>query len=139
RLDDPVLERMEADHHQPAAGREQRERCAQRLLELLELGVDENPKSLKRARRRVLAWLSGLDRTSHDVGKLCRGSNRAPALAPSNKRLCNLYSKPFFPIVADHLGDVALVGAGQELGRALAARGVHAHVERAVEAKREAA
>ena len=34
---------------------------------------------------------------------------------------------------------MALVGAGQEFRRALAARGVHAHVERAVGAEREAA
>ena len=71
-------------------GREQLERRAQGLLELLKLGVDENPKSLKRARCRVLARFAGPDRTSHDVGKLACGSNRAPAFAPSNKRLCNL-------------------------------------------------
>ena len=81
---------MEADDDEPAARREQRERRAQGLLELLKLGVDENPKCLKRARCRVLARFSGPDRTSHDVGKLACGSNRAPAFAPSNKRLCNL-------------------------------------------------
>ena len=89
-LDDPVLERMEADDDEAAARREQRERRVQGLLELLKLGVDENPKRLKRARCRVLARLAGPHRTSHDVGKLACGSYRAPAFAPSNKRLCNL-------------------------------------------------
>ena len=88
-LDDPVLSEWKLITTSRRPG-EQRERRAQRSLELLELLVDENPKSLKRARRRVLACLSGLDRTSHDVGKLGCGSNGAPALAPSNKRLCNL-------------------------------------------------
>ena len=75
---------------QPAAGREQLERRAQGLLELLKLGIDENPKCLKRARRRVLARFAGAHCTSHDFGQLACGSNRAPAFAPSNNRLCNL-------------------------------------------------
>ena len=53
---------------EPSARRQHLERGAQPLFELLKLGVDENPKSLKRARCRVLARLAGLDRTSHDVG-----------------------------------------------------------------------
>ena len=71
-------------------GREQLERRAQGLFELLKLGIDENPKCLKRARRRVLARFAGADCTSHDFGQLAGGSNRAPAFAPSNNRLCNL-------------------------------------------------
>ena len=138
-LDDAVFERMEADHDQPAARRQQVERRVQALFELLKLGIDENPKSLKCARCRVLARLAGLDRTSHDVGQLAGGSNGFAAFAASNKRLCNRYSKPFFPIVTYHLRNVALVGAGKKVGRALAAGGVHAHVQRAVEAEAEAA
>ena len=89
-LDDPVLERVEADDDEAPARREQRERRAQGLLELRELGIDENPKRLKRARRRVLARFTGPHRTCHDAGKLACGSNGVPALAASNKRLCNL-------------------------------------------------
>ena len=62
-----------------------------------------------------------------------------PLSPASNKRLCNRYSKPFFPIVAYHLCKVALIGAGQKIRGALAAGRVHAHVQRAVEAKAEAA
>ena len=62
-----------------------------------------------------------------------------PALAPSHKRLCNLSSKPFFAIVAYHLGQKALIGAGQEVRGTLAAGGVHAHVQRRVEAEAEPA
>jgi hypothetical protein len=138
-LHDAVFERVETDHRQAAARHQQLERGVQALFELLKLGVDKNPKCLKCARCRILARFAGLDRTSHDVGKLTRGSNRVPALAPSNKRLCNLYSKPFFPIVAYHLGNVAHVGAGEKFRGAFAAGGVHAHVQRSVEAEAEAA
>ena len=117
-------------------GREQRRARPQRLFELLKLGVDENPKSLKCARCRVLARLAGLDRASHERRPARRWFEQgARSVAPSNNRLCNLNSKPFFPIVTYHLRNVALVGAGQEFRRALAARGVHAHVQRAVEAE----
>jgi hypothetical protein len=45
----------------------------QRLLQLFKLGVDENPKSLKCARCRVLARLAGFDRVSHELGQLGGG------------------------------------------------------------------
>ena len=138
-LDDAVFQRMKADHHQAAARRQQLERRVQALFELLKLGVDENPKSLKCARCRVLARLAGLDRTSHELGKLPRGSNRAPAFAPSNKRLCNLYSKPFFPIVRI-TSAMWRSSARARNSAALSPRvGVHAHVQRAVETEAEAA
>jgi hypothetical protein len=130
---------MEADHDQPSLGLQQLHRGAQPLLEVLEFSVDENPKSLKRARRRVLARLAGLDRTSHDFGQFDGASHRTPACAASNKRLCNRNSKPFFSIVTDHLGDLALIGALEKLRSGLAAAGVHAHVQRRIEAKTEAA
>ena len=98
-----------------------------------------NPKSLKRARGRVLARLAGLDRTSHDFGQISGGSNACAALPASHKRLCNPSSKPFFPIVADHLRELALIGAGQEVRGGLAAGRVHAHVQRRIEAETEAA
>jgi hypothetical protein len=72
-------------------------------LQLFKLGVDENPKSLKCARCRVLARLAGFDRASHEFGQFGGGCKRAPFLSASNNRLCNLNSKPFFAIVTDHL------------------------------------
>ena len=67
-FDNSVFKRMEADDHQAATGQQQLERCRQALFELLKLGVDKNPKSLKCARCRILARFAGFDRTSHDVG-----------------------------------------------------------------------
>jgi hypothetical protein len=37
-----------------------------------------------------------------------------PLSRPSNKRLCNRYSKPLFAVVTYHLRNLALVGAGEE-------------------------
>ncbi len=98
-----------------------------------------NPKTLKRARCRVLARLAGLDDASHECGQLAGCSNRVPTFAARNKRTRNRPSKPFFAMVADHLCDVALVSAGQKVRGGLTAGRVHAHVQRRIEAKAEAA
>ena len=102
-LDDAVFERVEADHDQASAGAQQLERRAQALFELLKLGVDENPKSLKCARCRVLARLAGLDRTSHDFGKLAwwfeqgsrlRGEQQAPLQSEQQTVLRHSHGSP---------------------------------------------
>src|SRR5207253_8121405 len=43
-LDDPVLERVEADHRQPPTGAEHLERSRERVLEHAELVVDRDPE-----------------------------------------------------------------------------------------------
>ena len=100
---------MEADHDQASVRGQQGERGLQPLLQGLKLGVDVNPKSLKRARCRVLARLAGLDCTSHERGKLPCAADGSPAFAASDKRLCNLKSKPFFAMLTNHLLDLALI------------------------------
>jgi hypothetical protein len=92
---------------------------------------------LKCARCRVLARLAGFDRASHEVGQFCGGCNRTPFLPPSNNRLCNGASKPFFTVFTYHLRNLPYFGTGQPLGHALSARGVHAHVQRAIETETE--
>src|SRR5690606_40483808 len=52
-LDDPVLERVEADDDETAAGREQRLGLRERRLERVELAIDRDPDRLKDARRRM--------------------------------------------------------------------------------------
>ena len=121
-LDDAILQRMEARsrRRRPPSG-EQVHRRLQNLFELLKFGIDENPKSLKGARCRVLVRLPRLDRTSHDGGQLASGSHGMAAFPASNKRLCNRYSKPLFAVVTYHLRNLALVGAGEKVRRGLAA------------------
>src|SRR5256885_10412939 len=88
--------------------------------------------------RWVLPSLGGPDRASHELGKL-RGVAKGPlAFAPSNNRLCNGASKPFFAVVTYHLRNLLGIGFRQPVRHALAARGVHAHVQRTLEAEAEA-
>jgi hypothetical protein len=72
-LDDTVFEGVEADHDQQALGCNTSMLWVQRCLQGFKLGVDENPKSLKCARCRVLARLAGFDRVSHELGQFGGG------------------------------------------------------------------
>ncbi len=99
-----------------------------------------NPYSLKGAGCRILALLTCLDGVTHDLGKLARaveGPETIGFFPASNKRLCNLKSKPFFPIIAYHLRQFLQRRTGEPVGRRFAACRVHPHVERAVRAKTE--
>ena len=129
---------MEAHDREPPAALEEVHRLRQRHLELFKLPIEENPKSLKGARRRMLARLARADRATHDLGKVACGPQRP--LAPCrNNRCCNCLSKPFFPIGANHLPELSFVGAREVLRSGLAARGVHAHVERSLAREAETA
>ena len=57
----------------------------------------------------------------------------------TSSTLCNRNSKPFFPIIFQHLCDVGFRGLQEPLAGGKAARRVHAHVERAVVPEAEAA
>src|SRR6185436_14605995 len=86
----------------------------------------------------MLPRLARANRATHDRGKLRRGSD-APCVPSRNNRSCNPFSKPFFPISLDHLPDLVFFRAREPLGCALAARGIHAHVERSFLREAEAA
>src|SRR5205085_12674911 len=89
-------------------------------------------------RRRILARLPRADRLTHEIGQLA-GAPEWLAAASSNNRRCNLFSKPFFAIVADDLPYLLFFCARQPFGGAWPRARIHAHVERTVGAKREAA
>jgi hypothetical protein len=46
-LDQPILERMIADHHQPAALTQNADCLAQYFFQVLQLAIDRNPKRLE--------------------------------------------------------------------------------------------
>ena len=123
-LDDAVLERMEADHGEPAAGRQQRHDARQRQRELRELPIDENPKSLERPRGRILTPITPRARADgfgHDRGQLPRADDGCDR-ASRNNCSCNRLSKPFFTIVAYHL---------RQFARRRRARGTRRRIRRA--------
>ena len=72
---------------QPAAGREEARGLRQRHLQLFKLLIDVNPKSLKGARRRMLARLARANRATHDLGKLPRGADEARGPVPQQSLL----------------------------------------------------
>ena len=74
----------------------------QSYFQLLKLSVDVNPYSLKGTGCRIFALFKSLDCPCHDLCKLLRTINGLPGPA-SNNLLCNLKSKPFFPILMNHL------------------------------------
>ena len=84
-LDDPVLERVERDHGEPAARPQHLERCGQPALERAELVVDLDPESLEDALRRMPLAEAGrrrdrrLDRLDELAGALERLLLRAAA------------------------------------------------------------
>ena len=69
-LDDAVFERVEADHREAAADREQLERAVERAPQLAELVVDVHAQRLEGARRRMLAGLARAHRARHQLGEL---------------------------------------------------------------------
>src|SRR2546426_6416389 len=93
---------------------------------------------MKRPRRRILPRFTRPGGRSHESGKFPGPPDR-PSSSSSNNRLCNLFSKPFFAIAAEHLPDFGLVRLLEPLERALAPRWVHAHVKRPVRPEAEAA
>ena len=144
-LDDAIFKRMKRDDRESSSRGEQGHGLIQPFFELFKLLIDVNPYSLKGTRCRILRRVLALfpmaacaHDARHELGKLACARKRS-LCAASHNRLCNLKSKPFFPMIANHLLNF-FRGCGVEpIGRGDSARGVHAHVERTVVSKREPA
>src|SRR5829696_6682489 len=139
-LDLAVLERVEADHREPAAGAEHLEGGGERVLELAQLVVDGNSQRLEdplgrmpvaEARRRG-------DRGPDDLDELARPLDRPPAALASD-RPRDLARVPLFAVALADLREVALAPFVDDLARRDRVARVHAHVERRVDGVREAA
>ncbi len=79
-------------------------------------------------------WFTRPDGRTHDIGKL-PGPGDRPSFASSNNRLCNLFSKPFFPIAIQYLPQFGFACAGEPFRCGDTPGTVHAHVQRPVTAK----
>ncbi len=138
-FDQRVFQRMKADHGQPPARPQAVEHLAQRRFDLRKLGIDVNPKSLKRAGGRVLARLTALDGTGNQCGEFAAARERRSGIAASHNLLCNLDSRPFVSIIPQHGCNFIHAGRGQILSDGLPAAVVHPHIQRPVSAEAEAA
>src|SRR5512133_1596624 len=139
-LDDPVLERVEADDGDPPSGTERLERRREGGLERLQLVVDGDPQRLEDAPRRMTLAEAGrgrnrsLDRL-HELTRALEG-----VLAPAaHDRPRDLACVPLLAVAAKDVGQLALARLVDEIARRVLVGRVHAHVERRVGRVRESA
>jgi hypothetical protein len=139
RLDAAILQGMERDDGETAAGREQRLGADQPTVDLAELVVDVDAQRLERARRRVddIGAALRCGGAAHDLGQFERAGDR-PRGAGRHDGACDRPRPALLAIGEDEIGEIALVQLVDRLGGTRAGA-VHAHVERAVGAERKAA
>jgi hypothetical protein len=136
RFDAAVFERMKRHDGQAAAGGEQPLRCREAAIEFAKLVVDPDAQRLERARRRIDGLRRGVHDPPHDGGQFQRARNRALGAVRDNGAR-NAARLPLFAVAEQDIGEFGFAQLVDGVGgcRAVAA---HAHVERAVEAEREA-
>ena len=136
-LDDAVFQRMKRHHDQPAARLQHALRGRERQMQLVELGVDENPQTLERPRRRMNFVRLGMNHLGDDIGQRLRGRDRR-FLARGDDGAGDGARIAFLAEDVDDVGEIGLGGLRHHIrrGRAVMA---HPHVERAAEPERKAA
>ena len=108
-LDDAVLERVEADDGEPPAGAQRPESRRQRLLERLELLVDDDPERLEDALRRmpVAEAARRRDRAPHHLHEVGRALERL--LGPAaDDRAGDLAREALLAVAAEDVGQLSL-------------------------------
>ena len=136
-LDPAILERVERHHGEPAAGRQQLLGRGEAAIELAQFVVHGDPQGLECPGRRILPGLGLRDHRANDIREL-GGAPDGPALSRRVDRAGDPAGKPLFAKRADQLGKVGLRQGRDQIRGALSGA-AHPHVERAVEAEREAA
>lgn len=134
-FDSTIFERMKTDHGHAAARREHVECRLKTSLQLPEFVIDMHPQRLKGARSRVLAIVSTHD-SLHELGKLARASQRCFGTTRDDGS-GDAPRMPLFTEFSDHLKQLPFIRASDEVRCRLAARGIHAHIERTVFGKTE--
>ena len=117
-LDDPVLERVERDHREPAVRPQHLERRGQRALERAELVVDLDPQRLEdalggvplaEARRRRDRLLDRLDEVAGALERLLR--------AAAHDRPRDLAGVALLAVAAEDVGELPLARLVDDLAR----------------------
>src|ERR1700730_11625950 len=130
-LHQPVFERVKTDGHEPPARREQIERLRQRALDLAELIVDVDAQRLEGARRRMLAGFARTHYPRHQRRKL-GGPLERLGVTRAHDLACDRGGEAFLTVARDHVAHLIAIRPRQPCGNWLAARRVHAHIERTV-------
>ena len=129
---------MEADRHQPAARGKQLQRLLQAALHLPQLVIDVHAQRLEGAGRGMLARLAGAHAAAHQGRKLA-GAGKRLGGARAHDLGGDAIGKALLTQGRDHVTNLIEARMCEPHGNWLAARRVHAHVERAVFAEAEAA
>src|SRR2546430_1780836 len=137
-FDDPILERMERDHRDPAAGADDAHRRGECLLEVRELVVDRDAESLEDTRRGIDAArpprLHARDETAELIG---RPEWRFDAATDDRSR--DARRLRLLAVLGEDASKVLLSPAVHDVGRLDSTVGVGTHVQRAAGAKAESA
>ena len=136
-FDPTIFEGMKTDHRHATTGREHVERRFEATLQLTKFVVDMHTQRLKGTRSRMFAVVGTHD-SLHQIGKLARTAQRR-LRASRHDRARDAPGMSLFTKFSDHSKQLPLVGASDEVGCRLAAGGIHAHIERTVFGKTEAA
>src|SRR5690606_32533091 len=106
-LDDPVLERVEADHDETSARRAQRLGLLERGFERVELAIHRDADRLKDAGCGMNLRLAASDRTRDDLGEPGRRRDRL-RLAGTNDRGRDRARPRLLAVLADHARELVL-------------------------------
>ncbi len=128
-FDDPILERLERDHHDPSTGAKDAHGRRESLLEVRELVVDRDAESLEDARRGVDAArpprLHAGDETAEIVSRLERRFHAATDDRSRDARRLRLLA-----VLGEDASKVLLSPAVHDVGRRLAKIRIGTHVQR---------
>src|SRR6266571_893399 len=134
-----VLEAVERDHDEPAAGREPAGEAVERGAQPLQLAVHVNAQRLERQRRGIDAAAARPPRRrAHDLGEVLRAAERS-APPPLDDAAGDAPRGPLLAVAVDDVGQLGLGHPVHDLGGRDSAARVHAHVERPVALQAEAA
>ena len=129
---------MKADHRHPPAGRQHIKRRAQTVSQVVQLTIDKDANTLKSTGCRVLTLFPGGVGFFNDGSEVCSAGKRLLGAAGYHSARHAL-GKTLFAVLLEHSRNIRLAGAVDPVGCALPRRGIHAHVQRAVIEKAEAA
>ena len=129
---------MKRNQRQPAARVQTLHRLWQHSLYFFKLTVDEDANGLERPGRRVLSALASKDVFRHELRQLA-GCIDGCRFALRHDGAGDLATKPLFTIIFNHLVYLLLIRHSQPFSGRLTAGGVHAHIQRRIEAEAESA
>ena len=137
-FDDAIFQRVEADDRQTTADFQGVHGRFQTAFQITQLVIDLDAQALKCTGRRVLALFPGRVGHGQHLGQVSGTGKRLLGTAQHHGARHAL-GEALFAIFFKGAGDVFFAGAGDPLGRTDTAARVHAHVQRTVMHKAEAA